>query len=67
MSKPTNVPKNKEFRGHWSADNGELFEVFTPLNEIIHYWCYIRPAGTTKRLEACYDPDERMLRKTIAV
>ncbi len=56
--------KNKRFVGYWSSRNNvEVFEVFVKDIEFFHYWCYARPIGTEKKLQACYDPGGDMLRQ----
>lgn len=53
------------FRGYWTCRlDGEQFEVFTNKQYVLHYWVYMRPIGTNKRIKSCYDPGADLIRQT---
>lgn len=59
-----NPVKGKRFVGYWTRRRcNRTFEVFVNNIEILHYWSYIRPLGSEKKLEACYDPGGDMIRQ----
>ena len=50
------------WQGIWQAPDGVLYELFYRASDwMLHYWTYLRPLGTDKKFEACYDPGDYLI------